>query len=243
MSTTVVAERPAGAAPRPYDFPPTTRFELDNGLRVVVTPMPGRELVSASLVIRSGAADEPAELGGATVLAARALTEGTEVRDAIALTEAAERLGASIHAGHWDAGFTDTATWPVVGEGVRLGVIAMGPVLDGPLFLCWDRAPGSGALHAFEAGADLLQLVVDGSVLTDTDTVPRLGFRLHQEGARVEGSRPGPDGAKELWLFADRRRVPDLGKIRGLVGYEPRVHLDEILDQVAAYFSSAEGRA
>jgi hypothetical protein len=28
------------------------------------------------------------------------------------------------------------------------------------------------------------------------------------------------------------RRVPDLGKIRALVGYEPKVHLDEILDGV-----------
>ena len=48
--------------------------------------------------------DEPADVGGATVLAARGLTEGTEVRDAIALVEAAERLGASIHAeSGWDA--------------------------------------------------------------------------------------------------------------------------------------------
>ena len=42
--------------------------------------------------------------GGATVLAARALTEGTERHDAIALVEAAERLGASLHAeAGWDA--------------------------------------------------------------------------------------------------------------------------------------------
>jgi UDP-glucose 4-epimerase len=38
------------------------------------------------------------------------------------------------------------------------------------------------------------------------------------------------------------RRVPDLAKIHGLIGYEPRVHLDEILDNVIAYFSSDEGR-
>ena len=39
-----------------------------------------------------------------------------------------------------------------------------------------------------------------------------------------------------------RRRVPDLTKVRSLIGYEPQVHLDEILDKVAAYFSTAEGR-
>jgi UDP-glucose 4-epimerase len=37
------------------------------------------------------------------------------------------------------------------------------------------------------------------------------------------------------------RRVPDLTKVRAL-GYEPRVHLDEILDQVIAYFTSDKGR-
>jgi UDP-glucose 4-epimerase len=38
------------------------------------------------------------------------------------------------------------------------------------------------------------------------------------------------------------RRVPDLGKIRALLGYEPRVHLDEILDNVAEYFRTDRAR-
>ena len=102
----LVAERPVPGHPRDYEFPETVRTTLANGLRVIVTPMPGRALIAASLVIRAGAADEPAGLGGATVLSARALTEGSEVRDAIELTEAAERLGASIHAeAGWDATF------------------------------------------------------------------------------------------------------------------------------------------
>jgi zinc protease len=100
----LVAERPVAGTPRPYEFPQTERTTLANGLQVIVTPMAGRQLIAASLAIRSGAADEPDAVGGATVLAARGLTEGTEVRDAIALTEAAERLGASLHAeAGWDA--------------------------------------------------------------------------------------------------------------------------------------------
>jgi len=39
------------------------------------------------------------------------------------------------------------------------------------------------------------------------------------------------------------RRVPDLSKIRGLIGYEPQVHLDEILDRVIDHFTSANGRS
>jgi UDP-glucose 4-epimerase len=38
------------------------------------------------------------------------------------------------------------------------------------------------------------------------------------------------------------RRVPDLAKIRGLIAYEPKVQLDEILDRVIAYFTSDKAR-
>jgi zinc protease len=100
----VIADRPTSGTPRPYDFPTVERFTLPNAVRVAVADLPGRPLVSASLVLRNGAADEPPAHAGATVLAARAMTEGTEKFDAIALIEATERLGASLHAdAGWDA--------------------------------------------------------------------------------------------------------------------------------------------
>ncbi len=113
--------RPVPGEPRPFEFPHTFRSSLANGLKVVVTPMPGRELVAVSLSFRAGASDEPAAAGGATVLAARALTEGTEVRDAIALTEAAERLGASIHA---------EAGWDALSAGVDVPANRLEPALE-----------------------------------------------------------------------------------------------------------------
>jgi len=100
----VVAERPAPGTPRPYAFPAVSKTRLSNGLSMVVADLPGRPLVSAAIVLPTGAADEPDSLAGSAVLGARALTEGTEGFDAIALTEAAERLGASLHAeSGWDA--------------------------------------------------------------------------------------------------------------------------------------------
>jgi zinc protease len=100
----VIAERPEPGAPRPYDFPSVTASRLANGLSILVANLPGRPLVSASLILTGGAAEEPANKAGATVLAARALTEGTASYEAIALVEASERLGASLHAeGGWDA--------------------------------------------------------------------------------------------------------------------------------------------
>ncbi len=99
-----MAERPRPGTPRRYDFPAFARHRLPNGLTVIVVDLPGRPLATASLVFRAGAADEDEAAGGAKVLAARALTEGTERYDAIALVEAAERLGASLHAeAGWDA--------------------------------------------------------------------------------------------------------------------------------------------
>lgn len=103
MTDIVVAKRPTHGEPRPYQFPRFERQELSNGLGLIVVDLPGRALVTASLVLPSGAVDEPAELAGVTSLMARALTEGTKQHDAIALTEASERLGASLHAeAGWD---------------------------------------------------------------------------------------------------------------------------------------------
>ncbi len=104
MTEHVVATRPTPGRPRPYHFPSIDRTRLRNGLTVVAIHVPGRPLVAADLVIRAGVAEERPETAGAFALAARALTEGTERHDAVALAEAAERLGASLatEAG-WDA--------------------------------------------------------------------------------------------------------------------------------------------
>ena len=100
----VVAERPRPGAPRPYEFPAVVTERLSNGLTILIADLPGRPLISASLVIRGGAAGEPAADAGSTVLAARALSEGTASFDAMQLVEATERLGASLHAdAGWDA--------------------------------------------------------------------------------------------------------------------------------------------
>ena len=101
---TVIAERPTPGTPRPYHFPEVRGDRLTNGLEIRAVHLPGRQLMSANLVFRRGAADEPADVGGATVLMARALAEGTRGHDAIELVEATERLGASLHAeASWDA--------------------------------------------------------------------------------------------------------------------------------------------
>ncbi len=112
-----LGRRPVPGTPRPFTFPAADRGRLSGGLPVVAVHLPGRPLISVSLVLPNGAVDEPASEGGATVLAARALTEGTASRDAIALVEASERLGASLRA---EAGWDATAVGVDV-PGARLG--------------------------------------------------------------------------------------------------------------------------
>ncbi len=100
--------RPLPGPPRAYDFPPFERARLANGLTVIRAHVPGRPLLQAQLLVRGdaggGATGEAPEQAGATVLAARALSEGTAVRDAVAFVEASERLGAEMGASAgWDS--------------------------------------------------------------------------------------------------------------------------------------------
>jgi zinc protease len=102
----VLERRPPPGRPRRYRFPAFTRERLANGLTVIVANLPGRPLLAAHLLLEGGAGSEPADRAGVTSLAARGLSEGTAQRDAIQLVEAAERLGAEIHA---DAGWEAVA--------------------------------------------------------------------------------------------------------------------------------------
>jgi zinc protease len=117
----VVADRPEPGPPRVYEFPSVHGQRLANGVSIFVVDLPGRPLVSASLILTGGVSEEPADKAGATVLAARALTEGTEHYDAIALVEATERLGASLHA---DAG------WDALSVGVDVPAARLTPALE-----------------------------------------------------------------------------------------------------------------
>ena len=117
----VVDTRPTPGVPRNYEFPGFERVGLANGLTVVMAHLAGRPLVSAALLMRNGAVDEPPEWAGATILAARALSEGTERYDAIQLVEAAERLGAGLHA---------DASWDATSAGVDVPGARLAPALE-----------------------------------------------------------------------------------------------------------------
>lgn len=117
----VVAQRPTHGEPRPYHFPAFERHRLANGLSWIAVDLPGRELVTALLLVPSGAADEYESEGGLTTLMARGRSEGTRRHDAVALVEASERLGASLHS---------EAGWDAMSVGVDVPVKRLGAGLD-----------------------------------------------------------------------------------------------------------------
>jgi zinc protease len=108
-SQTRSAERPAPGPPRPYHFPSFERAAIDNGLSVIVVPVRKLPVVTVTLVTGAGAVAEPVGRDGIARITARSLLEGTRSRSGEALTEALERLGASLEAeAEWDSGTLST---------------------------------------------------------------------------------------------------------------------------------------
>ncbi len=230
----MIKERPVPGAPRPYHFPPTARTRLPNGLRLVVTPMPGRELIAASLAIRSGAVDEPPELGGAAVLAARALTEGTDRRDAIELVEAAERLGASLHA---------EAGWDATSVGLDVPASRLAPALE--LLAEVVRQPSFPAPEVErlrdERLTDLLQAKADPRRRADEAFVASI-YSTSSPYHRPAGGRAATVetlGPSELRTSHERAFVPD----RAALVVAGDVHPDRVRDTVERLLGDWTGAA
>jgi len=79
----------------------------------------------------------------------------------------------------------------------------------------------------------------DGEEISILDLARRVKLRT---GSKSEIVLVPYDKAYEEGFEDMPRRVPDTGKLRELIGYEPRVQLDEILDRVIAFFTSDKGR-
>src|SRR5688500_6808131 len=93
---------PKLGAPRGLTLPPVTKRALSHGIPVCIVEQHEVPAVSVSLVIKSGATADPAGKFGLASLTAAMLDEGAGTRDALALADAIDFLGASIGTG---AGF------------------------------------------------------------------------------------------------------------------------------------------
>ena len=87
---------PVPGSPPALKLPPIQKQKLSNGLPVWIVEMHEIPVVDVSLVVKAGAADDPAGKYGLASFASAMLDEGAGSRDALALADAAEFLGASL---------------------------------------------------------------------------------------------------------------------------------------------------
>jgi zinc protease len=94
---------PAAEPPRPLKLPPTQRFALGNGLPVYLVERHKVPTVEVLLVVRSGAGADPLARAGLAAVTADMLDEGAGGKDALALADAIEFLGAEVRtSSNWD---------------------------------------------------------------------------------------------------------------------------------------------
>ena len=95
---------PPPAPPREAKLPQPVEKTLANGLRVIVVPKHDIPLVATRLLVKAGAAADPAGRDGLAELTAIVLTQGTKTRTAEQIARGVEALGATLAAdADWDA--------------------------------------------------------------------------------------------------------------------------------------------
>jgi UDP-glucose 4-epimerase len=100
-----------------------------------------------------------------------------------------------------------------------------------------------GALIALSEHPEAVGQVFNVGNSAEEVTILDLATRIKaRTGSRSEIVFVPYDQAYEEGFEDMPRRLPDTAKLRGLIGYEPKVHLDEILDHVIEYFTSDRAR-
>jgi UDP-glucose 4-epimerase len=121
-------------------------------------------------------------------------------------------------------------------------------LLGHPLAVHGDGTQTRCFTYVTDVVGQLVALAEDPGAVGEVFNVgnDREEITILQLAERVK-TRAGSESAIELVPYEKayeegfedmQRRVPDLSKLRALTGYEPQVHLDEILDRVVAYFTS-----
>ena len=97
------------ALPKPgpnptFNLPASQRKTLANGLEIVLVEHHEMPVVGMQLMVRGGAAADPTSQAGLASLTADLLDEGTQTRDALALSRELDAIGARLGTGaDWDA--------------------------------------------------------------------------------------------------------------------------------------------
>lgn len=174
------APRPEPGAARPYEFPEAHRAQLQNGLRIVVAPMPRLPIVTVLALVDAGAVDDAPGREGEALLTARTLLEGTGTLDGAALTDRLEGLGTTlIGTSDWDA---SSLRFTVTVSRLEEAFALFAEVLLAPAFPAADVAR-----RRDERLAELAEELAEPRGLADS----RFAGFLYERGARFARSSGG----------------------------------------------------
>ncbi len=123
---------PTPGPAKSVSIPAVKETKLKNGLTVAVVEKPGVPLVTAQLIVRSGASSETIKNAGLADITASMLTKGTKTRTAEQIAEEMEFLGGSINSG---AGWNNSAvTIGITSDKLDQAMAIMADVVLNPSF-------------------------------------------------------------------------------------------------------------
>lgn len=123
---------PAAGPVRPFHLAVPKTFALSNGMKVYYVEDKSLPLLSASVAVRAGSENNPADKGGLASLTAQAMGEATTKRDLTTLAEAQERIGVRVGVGASMDGASASMT--TLTNHINEGMDLLADVVEHPAF-------------------------------------------------------------------------------------------------------------
>ncbi len=120
-----------------------------------------------------------------------------------------------------DGGFDTSGEWDEIAPGIRMAAGIAGEPTCGPVLVFLDCAAHCEAVPARSIGAETIVAPVSGSVDIAGATLAQGDIRVEEGDVEHPAVVAGPDGARLVLIFADRRALQsavDKGTLAGTLG-------------------------
>lgn len=171
---------PRPLAAKPVKFPPYEIRTLPNGLQVVLVSQNEQPIVSARMLIRAGAAQDPTGKQGLAMLAAALLDQGTATRNSAQIAEEIDFMGGILGTG---AGSDLTNVYTVsMKDGLGQALDLMADIVRRPAF------PDAEIERQRQQALSSLQVAADDPDTVASQVIERLVFGFHPYGMPSGGT-------------------------------------------------------
>lgn len=171
---------PRPLAAKPVKFPPYEIRTLPNGLQVVLVSQNEQPIVSARMLIRAGAAQDPTGKQGLAMLAAALLDQGTATRNSAQIAEEIDFMGGILGTG---AGSDLTNVYTVsMKDGLGQALDLMADIVRRPAF------PDVEIERQRQQALSSLQVAADDPDTVASQVIERLVFGFHPYGMPSGGT-------------------------------------------------------